>query len=170
MKLQQNLVSKKYSAPKSGGENQAQVPTSGDSRLTVFGLVQLDSSRDLDSDGFEEIGGFPRSSGAQEEPEGRPRTLPSNVSKSFSPSFFTSPLDFCGLASDSCWVPRQSIELTQSNIRAILMSKPAYLALFGLVLAPRRRWYAHDTGTSLQLSHYQLSVLPRPVKGLIKAS
>ena len=71
MKLQQNLVSKKYSAPKSGGENQAQVPTSGDSRLTVFGLVQLDSSRDLDSDGFEEIGGFPRSSGAQEEPEGR---------------------------------------------------------------------------------------------------
>ena len=139
-----------------GSQFLVQVPTSGD-------------SRDLD-DGFEEIGGFPRSSGAQEEPEGRPRTLPSNVSKSFSPSFFTSPLDFCGLASDSCWVPRQSIELTQSNIRAILMSKPAYLALFGLVLAPRRRWYAHDTGTSLQLSHYQLSVLPRPVKGLIKAS
>ena len=120
-----------------GSQFLVQVPTSGD-------------SRDLD-DGFEEIGGFPRSSGAQEEPEGRPRTLPSNVSKSFSPSFFTSPLDFCGLASDSCWVPRQSIELTQSNIRAILMSKPAYLALFGLVLAPRRRWYAHDTGTSLSV-------------------
>ena len=40
-----------------GSQFLVQVPTSGD-------------SRDLD-DGFEEIGGFPRSSGAQEEPEGR---------------------------------------------------------------------------------------------------